>query len=37
MYVTNVYGVMNSDCYSTRVCKYGLFNFEIPFFHLLMQ
>lgn len=37
MYVSNVNGVMADDCLKLNLCKFGLYNFSIPFFHLLLQ
>ena len=37
MYVANVGGVMRNDCFDVGLCRYGLFNFDIPFWHFLMQ
>ena len=37
MYVSNIEGVLSDDCFKLNLCKYGLFNFEAPFVHFVLQ
>ena len=37
MYISNIEKVIIDDWTKTNICKFGIYNFEIPFFHFLLQ
>ena len=37
MYIANIQGVLSDDWFTLNLCKYGLFNFENPFVHFVLQ